>query len=137
MDDSGATSFLKLNISAGSTDLYKKLYHRCVAVPLPFETFIMRTAGADFPELRLLVGPVLTARRMGSGQDHCPEQLWVGSGEGLCAISLCPVPSALLDDIAKRRVRIRFFTVWILELSLLCGQGRSLETKRAPWVPAG
>ncbi|XP_054434566.1 transmembrane protease serine 2 isoform X2 [Pteronotus mesoamericanus] len=26
-DDSGATSFMKLNISAGHTDLYKKLYH--------------------------------------------------------------------------------------------------------------
>nr|XP_045007010.1 transmembrane protease serine 2 [Jaculus jaculus]XP_045007011.1 transmembrane protease serine 2 [Jaculus jaculus]XP_045007012.1 transmembrane protease serine 2 [Jaculus jaculus]XP_045007013.1 transmembrane protease serine 2 [Jaculus jaculus] len=26
-DDSGATSFMKLNVSAGSTDLYKKLFH--------------------------------------------------------------------------------------------------------------
>ncbi|XP_077634779.1 transmembrane protease serine 2 [Crocuta crocuta] len=27
VDDSGATSFMKLNLSAGNTDLYKKLYH--------------------------------------------------------------------------------------------------------------
>ena len=28
MDDTGATSFVKVNVSAGNTDLYKKLYHR-------------------------------------------------------------------------------------------------------------
>lgn len=30
VDDSGATSFMKLNVTAGNMDLYKKLYHRYV-----------------------------------------------------------------------------------------------------------
>lgn len=30
MDDSGATSFMKLNITASNMDLYKKLFHRYV-----------------------------------------------------------------------------------------------------------
>lgn len=55
VDDSGATSFMKLNISASNTDLYKKLYHRYWWLPLPFETVIMRTTAGE-SELRLRVG---------------------------------------------------------------------------------
>lgn len=37
VDDSGASSFMKLNTSAGNTDLYKKLYHRYWAMPFSLE----------------------------------------------------------------------------------------------------
>lgn len=100
VDDSGATSFMKLNISAGNTDLYKKLYHRYLGLPLPWGTLRMSTAagagrhgGSSDPSLtsELRQPPVSTPQPLlllllrgagALGWTTCPEQLWVHSGEG-------------------------------------------------------
>ncbi|XP_047703016.1 transmembrane protease serine 2-like isoform X2 [Prionailurus viverrinus] len=137
-DDSGATSFMRVNTSANHMDLYKKLYHSDVCSSKTVVS--LRCIGKRFLVFHL-PPPLFSSKGSTLYLQKCIPCVWGGGGDGVgCVRAFAPGP---VPQLHSRNTLLELQCPW--RCLRPQGQGRSrpagdrqsqekLSGRRRPWV---